>query len=138
MLWLKKKKSHESAFLYCFYTCGELEVLKYEVHWEKKNQEENVFWKNKPGQEIRFLPFLTIFFKKIKIPSLSSEFLRFSCVCDAKDWLHFQAPPRLMIQEDCTSPNILLEDLFQSHFCFLLASLRIQYLFIGGDPLGHS
>ena len=79
MLWLKKKKkSHESAFLYCFYTCGELEVLKYEVHWEKKNQEENVFWKNKPGREIRFLPFLTIFFEKIKIPSLSSEFLRFS------------------------------------------------------------
>ena len=89
MLWLKKKKSYESAFLYCFYTCGELEVSKYEVHWEKKNQEENVFWKNKPGREIRFLPFLTIFFKKIKIPSLSSEFLRFSCVCDAKDWLHY-------------------------------------------------
>jgi len=64
-----------------------LEVLK--VHWEKKNQEENVFWKNKPGWEVRFLPFLTIFFKKIKIPSLSSEFLRFSRVFDAKDWLHY-------------------------------------------------
>lgn len=63
MLWLKKK-SHQSAFSYCFHTCGELEVLKCEVHWEKKNQEENVFWKNKPGWEVRFLPFLTIFFKK--------------------------------------------------------------------------
>lgn len=48
-----------------------------------------MFWKNKPGWEVRFLPFLTIFFKKIKIPSLSSEFLRFSRVFDAKDWLHY-------------------------------------------------